>query len=303
MNETDIGTIVLILITFLAAAINGGLGYGFSSTAVQVALLFYTNKVLNPAIVLIEVVINLYILVIHWKNIKTILPRVFPIIIGAIPGVLLGALLLSHVDSGWIKLITFSFLLPLVLLQAGGIRRPIRSEKTAGLFFGTGVGFFYSITTVSGPPLAVILSNQGLVKKEFRAALGIIRLSLSSLTAISYYYLGFYQLESINVLAAIIPSVIVGIPIGTYIIRKVNPETFRRVCMSFDAWFIGFGLSRVLIQLNILKSPFAYSILLLAILIDGVLMYKYFTKGENQPQQGFSGPTRPLLPPGHGAPS
>jgi hypothetical protein len=280
MNEIEIGTMVLVLISFLAAIINGGLGYGFSSTAVPVALLFYANKVLNPAIVLIEVVINLYILVIHWKNIKTIFYRALPIIIGAAPGVLLGALLLSRVDSGWTKLITFSFLLPLVLLQAGGIRRPIRSEKTAGLFFGTGVGFFYSVTTVSGPPLALLLSNQGLVKKEFRAALGVIRLSLSSLTAVSYYYLGLYQSESMNLLPLIIPSVIVGIPIGTYIIRKVNPETFRRICMSFDAWFVGFGLSRVLIQLNILQSPEAYSILALAILIDSGLLYKYFTKTE-----------------------
>ncbi|MBI1824103.1 MAG: sulfite exporter TauE/SafE family protein [Nitrospirae bacterium] len=282
MNETDIGTTVLILIAFLAAIINGGLGYGFSSTAVPVALLVYTNKVLNPAIVLIEVVINLYILVIHWKNIKTIFPRVFPIIIGAIPGVLLGALLLSRVDSGWIKLITFSFLLPLVLLQAGGIRRPIHSEKAAGLFFGTGVGFFYSVTTVSGPPLALMLSNQGLVKKEFRAALGIIRLSLSSLTAVSYYYLRFYQPESMGVLATMIPSVVVGIPIGTYIIRKVDPETFRRICMSFDAWFVGFGLSRVLIQLNLLQSPWAYSILALAIFIDGGLLYQYFKQGNRK---------------------
>jgi hypothetical protein len=278
MNEIEIGTIVLILITFVAAAINGGLGYGFSSTAVPVALLFYTNKVLNPAIVLLEVVINLYILVIHWKNIKAVFPRVFPIIIGAVPGVLLGALLLSRVDSAWVKLITFSFLLPLVLMQAGGIRRPIQAEKAAGLFFGTGVGFFYSVTTVSGPPLAVILSNQGLVKQEFRAALGIIRLSLSSLTAVSYYYLGLYQPESMNILTTIIPSVIVGIPIGTYVIRKINPETFRRICMSFDAWFVSFGLSRVMIQLNILQSPIAYSIVAIAILIDGKLLYKYFRK-------------------------
>ena len=308
MNEIEIGTIVLILITFIAAIINGGLGYGFSSTAVPVALLFYTNKVLNPSIVLLEVVINLYIMFIHWKNIKTILPRVVPIIIGAIPGVLLGALLLSSLNAEWIKLITFSFLLPLVLLQAGGIRRPIQAEKAAGLFFGTGVGFFYSVTTVSGPPLAVILSNQGLVKQEFRAALGVIRFSLSSLTAISYYYFALYQPESLTVLATILPSVIVGIPIGTYVIRKINPETFRRICMSFDAWFVSFGLSRVFMQLNILQSPTAYSIVAIAILIDANLLYKYFVKGKSSSSEVLQPPTAgtptagAVTPPKLGAP-
>ena len=51
-------TTVLVLITFIAATVNGALGYGFSSITVPVALLFYTNRILNPALVLIELVIN-----------------------------------------------------------------------------------------------------------------------------------------------------------------------------------------------------------------------------------------------------
>jgi uncharacterized membrane protein YfcA len=272
----DIGIIILIGITFFAAIVNGGLGYGFSSTAVPVALVFYANRVLNPAIVLLEIVINFYILILHWKQVNLIVRKIYPVLIGAVPAILVGAWLLSSIDSGWIKLVTFSLLLPLILFQAGGIRMPIQSEKIAYLFLGGGVGFFYAVTTVSGPPLAVFLNNQGLVKKEFRAALGIIRLFLAIITASSYYYLGLYQSESFGLLSTMVPSVLIGIPIGTYLIRKMDPETFRRVCMSFDVWFVGFGLSRVLIALDILKSPYAYSILALAILIDSALLYRYF---------------------------
>ena len=50
--------VVLVLITFVAATVNGALGYGFSSITVPVALLFYTNRILNPALVLVELVIN-----------------------------------------------------------------------------------------------------------------------------------------------------------------------------------------------------------------------------------------------------
>jgi uncharacterized membrane protein YfcA len=285
----DHSTLILIVITFVAAMINGGLGYGFSSTAVPVALLFVTNRILNPAIVLIEVVINFYLLMIHWHQIKPILKRFFPVLIGAVPGVVLGAVLLSSIDSGWTKLITFSFLLPLVLFQAGGIRRPVQAEKMASLIFGSGVGFFYAVTTVSGPPLAVALNNQGLPKQDFRAALGAIRLVLSSLTALSYYYLGLYQQESLEVMMQIVPSVLLGIPLGTYVIRRVDPETFRRICMSFDAWFIGFGLSRVLIQLALLQAPYAYSVLILAVLIDSYLLYGYFVKNHKEQQQYETG--------------
>ena len=281
MTPEEIGIIVLILITFVAAIVNGGLGYGFSSTAVPILLLFFLNRILNPAIVLLEIVINFYILILHWAQVRLIIKKVYPILISAIPGVLVGAWLLAFVDSAWIKMVTFSLLLPLILLQAGGIRMPIQSEKMAYTFLGAGVGFFYAVTTVAGPPLAVFLNNQGLVKKEFRAALGIIRLSLAIMTAASYYFLGLYQGESLNLLTTMVPSVLIGIPIGTYLIRKMDPETFRRVCMSFDVWFVGFGLSRVMIQLDILKSPYAYSVLVLAILIDIRLLYRYFTSAKS----------------------
>ena len=61
--------IVLVLITFVAATVNGALGYGFSSITVPVALLFYTNRILNPALVLVELVINGYVLFINRTSI------------------------------------------------------------------------------------------------------------------------------------------------------------------------------------------------------------------------------------------
>ena len=63
--------------------------------------------------------------------------------------------------------------------------------------FGGGLGVLYSVTTISGPPLAVMLNNQGFAKHEFRAALGFIRLAESTFTAIAYAYAGLYTLNSL----------------------------------------------------------------------------------------------------------
>lgn len=80
-----------------------------------------------------------------------------------------------------------------------------------------------------------------------------------------------------------VPAVVVGIPLGAYVIRRVDPETFRRICMSFDAWVVGFGLSRVLIELNFMQSPWAYSVLAVTILIDSYLLY-IFSHYAKRPQ-------------------
>ena len=61
MPPLDSAVIVLAGIALFAAFINGALGYGFSSLTVPLALVFYTNRVLNPAVVLVEVVTNFYV--------------------------------------------------------------------------------------------------------------------------------------------------------------------------------------------------------------------------------------------------
>src|SRR5258706_299516 len=122
--------IALAAITLLAATINGALGYGFSSITVPLALLFLSNRVLNP-------------------------------------------------------------------------------------------------------PLAIMLNNQGFAKKEFRAALGVVRLAESSLTAIAYIYAGLFVRPSFALLPWILPSVAIGVPFGAVLIRQMRAETFRRICMSF----------------------------------------------------------------------
>jgi len=274
--DVTAGSLVLVLITLIAATVNGALGYGFSSITVPVALLFYANRVLNPALVWIEVVLNAYVLWVNRASVPHVWRRVVPIIVGLAPGVVLGTSLLHRVQPGWLKLATFIGLLPLILLQAAGFRRPIRDERGVGLLFGGGLGVLYSVTTISGPPLAVMLSNQGLTKQDFRAGLGLVRLAESSFTAVAYYVAGMFSSDSAGLLPYILPSLVVGIPLGVRIIRHVRPETFRRVCMSFDAWVVGYGISTLLRQLHLIETNAAFSVLAAVGLVDIWLLYRFF---------------------------
>ena len=72
--------IALVAITLVAAIINGGLGYGFSSITVPLALLFLSNRQLNPALVLIEVALNAYVLWVNRDALGVVWRRVVPIV-------------------------------------------------------------------------------------------------------------------------------------------------------------------------------------------------------------------------------
>lgn len=267
----------LVGITLFAAIVNGGLGYGFSSITVPLALLFLSNRVLNPALVLIEVALNAYVLFVNRDALGVIWKRVLPIVIGLLPGVIVGTLIVTRVAPAYLKLWTYLVLLPLILFQAAGFRRPIKSEQAIGLPFGLGLGLLYSVTTISGPPLALLLNNQGLDKREFRAALGFIRLAESSFTAIAYLAAGLITTQSNLLIPQILPSVLIGVPIGAALIRQMKVETFRRICMSFDAWIVGFGVSTVLQDINVVQGPAAYLFLAAVIAVDGVLLYRFFS--------------------------
>jgi uncharacterized membrane protein YfcA len=257
---------------------------------VPLALVFYTNRLLNPAVVLIEVLINFYVLAINRQGVPSVWRRVLPILLGLLPGIGLGALLLDWLAPAWVKLVTYTIFLPLILVQAAGWRRPIQATWAVGLPFGGALGILYSLTTISGPPLAVLFNNQGLVKNEFRAGLALVRVAESSLTAIVYWHLGLFTAESLALTPPFLAAMLIGIPAGAWTIRRLDAETFRRLCMSFDAWVVGFGLSRVLMELHLVPGPEAYGFMLATMLVDLWLLYLFFTRRF----AGRRSPTPPL---------
>ena len=87
-----------------------------------------------------------------------------------------------------------------------------------------------------------------------------------------------------EIIPYIVPSVMVGIPLGMYVIRLMDPETFRRICMAFDGLVVGFGLSRVLVELDLASPVTTYSILLIVILVNGYLLFRFFKdRTDHQP--------------------
>ncbi len=285
---------VLAMTSFGAATVNGALGYGYSSISVPIALLVVTGRVLNPALVLIEVVVNLYALVINWRHVHRIWRRVLPLSIGLVPGVIGGALLLGHVSTSSAKLTAYAVLLPLILVQASGRRFPLRNERAASVPLGAGVGVLYGLTTISGPPLALFWNNQGLQKDDFKVALALIR-SIESLCALAAYaYLGLLTSESAQLLPYLAPGVLIGFPLGHWLIRRVSVESFRRVCMSFDAYLVAFGLARTLTTFGVAPA-LAYQLMVVTALIDARLLWSFFRAPRRKSDPGMEVP--PLEPP------
>ncbi len=271
----DSTVLAIVAIAFLAAVVNGALGYGFSSIAVPLALLFVSNRELTPAIVLLEVGLNSYVFWMNRHAVRRVWRRIAFVAFGLPVGVIAGTTALATVDVNWLKLITFGVLLPLILLQTAGVRRAIRAERVAGAGVGAGVGALYAVTTISGPPLALYLNNQGFTKADFRSALAAIRIVVAVVTAVLYARAHFFTSASIDLLFAIVPAVALGIPVGSRLLRQVHEETFRRVCMAFDSVVVAYGIAVLLQTLHLTGRAWAYVPLGLVGLFVAVLLTQH----------------------------
>jgi hypothetical protein len=63
-----------------------------------------------------------------------------------------------------------------------------------------------------------------------------------------------------------------GILLGSLTVRHLPAETFRRICMSFDAWCIGFGLFKLL------PGWPGQTLLLWTVVLDAWLLRRYFVQ-------------------------
>jgi uncharacterized protein len=260
-------SVYLALLTLGAALVNGAVGYGFSSIITPIGILWYSNKVLNPALVIVEVAVNLALLYRERRFIRATWPRARPVVTTLLPGIILGTIGLTYLAINDVKLIVYLVLLPLVAVQLYGYSRPLRDERRAGTAIGPGIGFLYALTTISGPPLALFLRNQGLSKDEFRCTIAQIRVGESTLTlgaylAVTVFFSGnLVSAPALSLLPYLVVPMLVGVPVGTLFLAKVSPEFFRRFVMAVDGLFVSYGLSRVFVALRWTSSTDGYLIM------------------------------------------
>jgi uncharacterized protein len=279
----DLSSIWLAIVALGASLINGAIGYGFSSVVTPIALLWYSNKILNPAVVSVELVVNIALLFRERAYIAATKKRAMPVVTTLLPGVLLGTLGLSYLAVNDVKVAVYVVLLPMVVVQLLGLRRPFSRERRSGSIIGPGIGFLYALTTISGPPLAVFFRNQGLSKNEFRCTLAQVRVAESSLTLTTYFlfteFLGanLTSAPSLGLVPFLLIPVLVGVPAGTWLVGRLSRDAFTRVVMAMDGLVVSFGLSQVIVKLKWVGSTLSDTIFgVLAVFVVALASYSLY---------------------------
>ena len=101
-----------------------------------------------------------------------------------------------------------------------------------GTLFGTG-----------GPFYVIYMRLRHLDKTAFRATIAVVFLIDGSSRIVGYFFSGFYTGDTMYLLAAALPIMIVGMYIGGHVHTTISPRTFQR---AIGVLLVGSGLALLL---------------------------------------------------------
>lgn len=87
-----------------------------------------------------------------------------------------------------------------------------------------GVGVLYSPTTISGPPLARHLNNQGFVRHDFKAVLAFYARERIYSHVRRVRGIRLLTREPASLVPALASGIVINLPFGHHVIRKVEPR-------------------------------------------------------------------------------
>lgn len=233
MIDFDLTFFLLAIPAVLFAGISkGGFGSGASFAAGAILVIFYPPSVslglLLPLLMLIDVAsLRPYWGRWSWRDCRGV-------IFAALPGVALGALLLSRAPADAIRLLIGVISILFVIWQFGKDHSWFampqqRLAPWVGVFTGGVAGFTSYVSHAGGPPVAVYLLSQRLDKLTFQASTVLIFWAINLMKFGPYAVLGVFTHDTWMGVAYLAPFAVLGTWMGVRLHRLVPEKLFFQI--------------------------------------------------------------------------
>ena len=223
-----------------AGVSKGGFGSGAAFASASILALILEPGLALGVMLPLLMLMDVTTLRPYWRRWSWLDARV--LILGALPGVALGAALFRVADPDVFRLLIGGISVAFVgwqIAQRSGFVRAARNKMSpmAGGVAGIAVGFTSFVSHAGGPPAAVYLLSQRLSKTEYQATTVLLFWAVNIAKFIPYAFLGMFTLETglANLLLA--PFAVLGAWLGVRAHHLVSEKVF-------------FGLTYVLLTIT-----------------------------------------------------
>jgi uncharacterized membrane protein YfcA len=202
-------------ITFVAAALQATVGFGFA--LISVPLLLLLNPLFAPVPQL--VVVWPLTLAMVWRERHAVEPRsTIWILVGRLPGAAIGVALLKLLSTAALDVLMSLMVMAgviLVIVARTFTRTPAR-ELAAGIASGT----MAMVSAIGGPPIALLYGNDE--GPTVRANLGLVFAVGLTITLSVRSLAGEVSVDEVMIGLALLPSVFLGLRASKRLIPHVN---------------------------------------------------------------------------------
>ncbi len=228
-HNHDLLQVALHLAVFLAAALQVIVGIGFGLLAGPALLVILDDG----SAIQITVILSFLTVLVLLRSLFRLADRklLLHLLVGTIPGVILGALAFRYIDLSILKPLAGSTVLFMLFLTSDFVARRfsnlLRDSRPGRLTVGGFSGFFTAFLAMPGPPPAAYMLLVGLDMTRMRMTTLALFLWVSPLAFAGQSLASGVSVSTLVTAAALAPATLVGAYLGGRLARSLSPRIFR----------------------------------------------------------------------------
>jgi uncharacterized membrane protein YfcA len=228
-----VGTVAV----FFGGFLQGCLGFGFGMITVPLLLMVLAASEVVPMQIALSLMLSVPLAWQARHHLSAAL--VLPLLLGAIIGLPVGFKALTLYDGPYLKLTIGVILVVMSVAMLSGWSRPVKSPLLPLFPIGFLSGILQTTSAMSGPPIILFLTNQGMDKDRFRANILVYFALLGTISTVGYAWQGEFTQPVMQRMAFLSVSMIIGGFLGARFADRIPQDVFRKITLIVAA---GMGL-------------------------------------------------------------
>lgn len=217
------------IIFFLAGFTQGVSGFGAGLVAMPFLALLLGLKVAVPLSMLNGLIITGFLSLqlkrhIDWR-------KIMPLLIGCLPGIFLGALALTRLNSGLLQLCLGLFIAAYATYSLTARPRPRNISSRWGYPAGFLTGTISSVFSAGGPPAIIYVSLTNWSKDDIKATLSVFFFVSGVITAAGHAASGLTTSAILAQLLSTGPLTLAGVAAGSLLYGRIRQQTYIAILL------------------------------------------------------------------------
>jgi uncharacterized protein len=227
-------------IAFVSATARGFSGFGSALIFMPLASSMASPRLVAALLLIIDFVAAAPLIPNAWQRADRRATAI--IVAGALVGVPIGTLLLSHLDAVTTRWIISAFVFGLLALLLSGWRYHGKDHLALSIGIGGLSGFCSGLAQTGGPPIVGYWLGRP-VKPELARANIVLFFGASDLfSLVSYVLAGLINRDAIRFALLVGPIYAIGIAFGASLFGRASERLFRSICYALIALAVIVGL-------------------------------------------------------------